>query len=445
MDPPETETTPAPAPSAPTSARLAPLPYQEQVRDYLKEREPRIWDWFRARHTGQEQTEQAEEVRLHLLKTTYRIERETHPALYDLAEAAAARLGVYSRITFYQSQNAGARGEAGRNAALAYLPGEAHLVLQGPVTSTLSETELKALVGHELAHFKLYEDFDGEFRTTDDILAAMTNDAEARYTHQATYRLFRLYSEVFCDRGACLVTDDVAATIRVLVKVETGANEVSCERFLRQAEEIFLRTGKNGKPAAAGRVKTEGVTHPESFIRARALGLWSQRGNASNLEVAKMIEGSPALEELDLLAQTRVERLTRRLIDRFLSPRWMRSAPVLAHAHLFFEDYTPPEPDALGAEENEQKEEEQSLAHELETSDNALQDYYCYVLLDFATCDRSLEEAPLAAALLLCEKLGLGKRFGDIAGKELRLKKKALEKTRQSAEDILAKAQQVSG
>ena len=139
MDAPETETTPAPTRSAPTTARLAPLPYHEQVRDYLKGKEPGIWDWFRARRTGQEQAREAEEVRLDLLKTAYRIERETHPTLYGLAEAPAARLGVYSRITFWQSQNAGTRGDSGRNAALAYIPGEAHLVLQGPVTSTLGE------------------------------------------------------------------------------------------------------------------------------------------------------------------------------------------------------------------------------------------------------------------------------------------------------------------
>ena len=242
---------------------------------------------------------------------------------------------------------------------------------------------------------------------------------------------------MFCDRAACFVTQDLAATIGVLVKVETGSDEVSGESFLRQAEEVFLRAAQKGGPTANSGVKTEGVTHPESFIRARALKLWSERGDAADVEVASMIEGAPRLEELDLLAQTRVEQLTRRVIDCFLGPRWMRSTLILAHAHLFFEDYAPPQADSPLSEENEVNTEKESLAHELAISDNALQDYYCYVLLDFATCDRSLEDAPLAAALLLCEQLGLGTRFTDVAGKELKLKKKALEK-------ILAKLRHIS-
>ena len=44
-----------------------------------------------------------------------------------------------------------------------------------------------------------------------------------------------------------------------------------------------------------------------------------------------------------------------------------------------------------------------------------MQDYYCYVLLDFITADRDLEEYPLAAALTLTEELGLKDRFSEIA------------------------------
>ena len=56
-----------------------------------------------------------------------------------------------------------------------------------------------------------------------------------------------------------------------------------------------------------------------------------------------MLEGRPALGNLDLLRQRTVAGLTRRLIDVLLSRRWIQTEPVLAHARLFFEDYMPPD------------------------------------------------------------------------------------------------------
>ena len=52
-----------------------------------------------------------------------------------------------------------------------------------------------------------------------------------------------------------------------------------------------------------------------------------------------MIEGPPRLEELDLLAQRRVGRLTRRIVREMLEPGWMRTEPVLNHARLYFPDF----------------------------------------------------------------------------------------------------------
>ena len=71
-----------------------------------------------------------------------------------------------------------------------------------------------------------------------------------------------------------------------------------------------------------------------------------------------------------------------------------------------------------------------------------MQDYYCYVLLDFVTTDRDLDEAPLAAAFRLTERLDLMKRFEEIVRKELGLRKKQLEKIRRDAEQIVVRAEQ---
>jgi hypothetical protein len=82
--------------------------------------------------------------------------------------------------------------------------------------------------------------------------------------------------------------------------------------------------------------------------------------------------------------------------------------------------------------------EDPALADDLRTADAAMQDYYCFVLLDFVTADRDLEELPLAAALGLSEKLGLRDRFAEIAQRELRLRKKQLEKIDDDKQRLLA-------
>jgi hypothetical protein len=112
----------------------------------------------------------------------------------------------------------------------------------------------------------------------------------------------------------------------------------------------------------------------------------------------------------------------------------MQSDPVVAHARLFFEDYAIPD----GPQEDA------SLAEDVRTDDEPMQDYYCYVLLDFVTADRDLEELPLAAALSLTERLGWKDRFAEIARRELRLRKKQLEKIDAEKESLLAQAGQVA-
>jgi Peptidase family M48 len=124
---------------------LPPLPYHVGVADYLQRREAEIWKWC---STDRLRAEQSESVRLDLLKATYRMERETGPALYAAADEVAGRLGLDAPVTLYQSQS-----NSGLNASLAYVSGEVHVVLRGPVTDRLTPVELRCVLGHELAHY----------------------------------------------------------------------------------------------------------------------------------------------------------------------------------------------------------------------------------------------------------------------------------------------------
>jgi hypothetical protein len=390
------------------------LPYQARLVQFLKRHDPDVWSWFAS---SRRRAGQAEEVRFDLLKSTYRIDRESQPQLYAAADSVAHELGLAAPITIYQAQN-----PAGLNASLVWLPDEIHVVLHGPLTTQLGPLELRGLLGHELAHFLLWQNWGGDLLVASDMLAALTNDRGAHPAHFASWRLLKLYNEIVCDRGALLVTGDVHAVVSSLVKVETGVLDISPESYLRQADEIFAR----------GPARTEGVTHPEAFIRARAIKLWAANDPDANTAIAQMIEAGADLQGLDLLGQEAVAGWTRRMIDLLLAHKWFQSELNLAHARLYFDDYEPPA-DALTDER---------LAREIRLETKSVRDYFCYVLLDFVSADRDLDEPSLAAALTVAEQLDLKDRFCELARQELRLRKTQLEKVDDRKGAILLEADQ---
>lgn len=395
---------------------LEPLAYQRAIRDYLKSDEPEVWQWFASNRV---RDKQAEAVRFELLKSTYRVDPAESPDLYQAAGEVARQLSLDVPITIYQAQN-----PEGLNASLAFVPGQAHIVLHGSIVEKLSAPQLQALLAHELAHLFLWQDDDGEFLIADQILAALTHDERAEPVHFNSARLFRLYNEIYCDRAALHVTGDLSPVVSMLVKIETGLVEVSADSYLRQAEEIFSK----------GPASTRELTHPEAFIRARALRLWSEDADDAVEQIQQMIEGGLSLDELDLLGQQRVASLTRQLLDALLHPAWFHTDLVRAHARSFFDDYQFPADAA----------EPRSLPAQLHPVDPWLRDYFCFVLLDFATVDRSLEELPLAAALTLGEQLGVKDRLAEIAIRELRLRKRQFEKLDSEKATLLAAAKEES-
>lgn len=384
----------------PTPVALELLPYHRAICDFLKSEDREVWNWF-ASHKVRD--EQAEQVRFELLKSTYRVERDTQPGLYAAAESVAGQLGLEVPVTLYQAQN-----PQGANASLAWLPDEAHIILHGPLTTQLAEPELRALLGHELSHLLLWRGWDGELMIADQVLAALTNDRHAHPAHFASARLLGLYNEIFCDRGALAVSGQAHVVVSMLVKVVTGVQQVSAASYLRQAEEIFARES----------AKTEGLTHPEAFIRARAVKLWADNAPDADPQIVRMIEGLPALGELDLLGQRRLAKATRGLLEAFLQPSWFQTDAVLAQARLYFEDFAPAKAAVPMA----------AWGDGLSLDTPSIRDYCCFVLLDFVTADRDLEELPLAAALTASEHLGIKPRFVELARQELRLRKNQLEK-----------------
>ena len=301
---------------------LAPTPYHAALSDYLRRAEPELWRWFDELNS---RSDFGEATRLELLKTTYRLDRADYAALYEAADTALAALGLDVQVFCYQSTATG-----GLNASISCPPGEAHVVFTGNLLGLLSPDELRAVMGHELAHCLLAREQNGALRIADQLIHASAGDFRADPVHEQSARLLQLYTEVYADRGAWRVTGDVAATVAALVKVATGIAEINGSSYLRQAEDIF----------AKGPVQSQGLSHPETFIRARALAIWVDRGIEAEAEIQEMIEGGAGWDSLDLVGQERLTKLTRRMLQQMLRPEWFQTPAVLAHAKAFFPDFT---------------------------------------------------------------------------------------------------------
>ena len=390
---------------------LEPLPYHFELRDYLKSEERELWNWFAS---AQAKADYTENLRLQLLKSTYRLDAEGHPGLYASVTEAKNRLQLDVPVTVYQAPSS-----SELNASLFFIAEEGHIVFSGPVLTLLNADELRSVIGHELAHYHLWRREGGEFHIADRLLQAVASDPRASSSHEQTARRYQLYTEIFADRGSFCVTGDVNSVIAGLVKIQTGLSQVSAPSYLKQAEEIF----------AKGNVATEGLSHPETFIRARALALWQVQRNEAAGPISEMIEGAAALDALDLIGQTRLSATTRRLLEHLLRPKWFQTPAVLGHAKLFFADFQPAPPNSPAAPDG------------LKFADAKLSEYVCYVLLDFAKADPELDEMPLAAALELSRQLELDTQFEKLAAKELKMKARDVRRIKEQAAELLAKAE----
>ncbi len=393
---------------------LAPILYHRELIDYLRSNEKAIWAWFAE---SKQQSAYRDSVRLELLKSTYRLSQESHGGLYRAGEQAANKLGLNVALTFYQSQ----QEHGGVNAFVCCLPDEAHIVLVGPVLENLNELEILALIGHELGHYKLRLEESGRVEIADRVLDAAATDVRAEPSHVFSAMRFRQYSEIYADRCSLAVCGNLNAVVGCLVKVSTGLKVVDPTSYIAQAHEIFSKN----------EVSTEGVTHPESFIRVRALSKWAAVDADVERELQRMIEGPVHIEKLDLTRQRELKNITRELIDVVLDRKWMRTETVLAHARILFHDYAPP----AG------KPTDNSLRSLLNHCDDSIKHYCCSIMLDFAAVDSSLDEVSLAHVLSIAEQLGMRDRLEELANKELRITKKALTRIRKEGDEMLAKAE----
>jgi hypothetical protein len=373
------------------------LQYHEHTTRYFQ-KQSQVWQFF-ASHNLKE--EKLKEFKTDLLKNTYKFDETTDTILYEKVELAKEKLQLPIKVFLYQAQHT-----EDMNASIVYVNGEAHMVFSGKIIQLLTDEELLAIISHELSHVKLYRELNGDIEIADRMITAIANHQGSTPAHYETARLFNLYTEIFCDRGSYIVTENYAPIISSLVKISTGLQKVNADTYIKQAEEIF------GLDADT---KTSGVSHPENFIRARAIWLWHTKGNEAEPIVKQMIEGNSNLDELDLFRQQQISSITERLIMLVLQPQWMQTAQTIALAKQYF-----------GNLEIGKSLDKASLLSQTENLHNNLKDYLAYVLYDFATTDKALEDVPLGYCFFIADELKLEKSFAGAVKKERKLTDKKI-------------------
>lgn len=381
---------------------MEPTTYHLAVCDYLERQEPELWNWI-----ASSRQQQDPELRLHLLKTTYQLSREAHPALHDAVALASQRLGIGPEVSLYQANHAGQA-----NVAI-FIEGEAaHIIFSGAVLELLDEAELTAVIGHELAHFELWQRDGGRYWIGSRLVERLDEEEAGRGEWHHTALRYQQYMEIYADRGAYKVCQDIAPCIASLVKIQTGLKQVHVDSYLEQAERILAHDG----------VVSDAVSHPQAFIRAKALAMHAAGAPELAATLERLLSGAMEPDTLDILGQVALSALTRSVVASLLTSPWFATDTVLALARRYWDDFTPGEsgdPRHLGAVGQVRLPE----PHKLDT-------YLSFVLLDFACADPSLEELPVAAALQLADQLGIGDTFEQTLLKETKTKKTAVAKLR---------------
>jgi hypothetical protein len=261
----------------------------------------------------------------------------------------------------------------------------------------LNDAEMLAVIAHELTHIRLYTALDGELEVVDRIITAIANHAGSEPPYDETARLFKIYAEIYCDRGAYAVLGDSDPIITGLSKIATGL------------------PGENATTP----------THPKNFIRARAIRLWQDQGAAADPDIAKMIEGPADLHRLDVFSQSALHTLTREVLLELLQPDWVRTAGVLGLAQQYFPGLSGPGNSDTGVRER--------LITALENAEPGIHEYFSYLLLDLALADPSLENQLAGQVIAFAEEVRLAAVFEPICKKEMQFGEKKWQQYKQSA------------
>lgn len=375
---------------------LEPLAYHQEVIAYLQREERHAWEWSASGALKQE----VGEIRETMLRDTYRLEQAGHAQVFEACQTAMARLGIEAPFTLYQAN------DGSMNASLVYVPGEIHLVFFGPILEKLDPAELLALMGHELSHYLLWSMGEREHYRASRVFDHALSYPDAKPSHRETARLLSLHTELFADRGSAIAAGEPGPAVAVLVKVMTGLTNVDPEAYLRQAQEVEASGGKS-----------QGMSHPEIYLRARALQLWWSDDPGLAAWLDKHLRGPLSIEALDLMGQSRLTQMTRAFLARFATEIEEGSEEILTQLRAVFPDFARQEEELLDLAEIG-----------IERIDDATRDYFVALMFDLAMADSDATEAMMLAAAKTAAEIGATERLTGALRRDLKWTKARTEK-----------------
>ncbi len=376
--------------------KLIPLEYHENLVAYLKQEERAAWEWSQSDDVRRQQ---ADEMRDAMLRQTYRMEAESHPEVYSACRVAMEKLGIEAPVTLYQA------ADGMMNAALCFIVGEVHLIFYGPILEKLSGEELLALMGHELAHYRLWTADGGSYYNASRMLDHALSYRDATPSHRESARLFSLYTELYADRGAAIVCGGTAAAISVLVKTMTGMASVDPAAYLRQAEELEAKAERS-----------DGQSHPEVFLRVRALDQWWREVEGTGDWINQRLCGPISIEALDLLRQSELSELTRKFFVRLQADIGIQSGEVSTQIRQYFPDL---------------REGEEPLDLATITGaqiDDATRIYFIALMFDCVMADPDARDELMLVAAKTAKSIGAGELFVAALKRDLKWTKAAADK-----------------
>lgn len=393
------------------------IPYHREIATLLEREEGVLWEWFGSDAFS---PGRIESLRLELLKTTYRLKREDAESLYAGAALAAGRLGLDLPVVLYQAQGR----QIGPNASLVFMPDEVSIVLHGAVLDLLDADEALALFGHEIAHHLLYTIENGRYLTAARCLDWCVGEPDCDGAYRESRRLYQLATELFADRGALKVVGRPEPAISALLKVSTGSRTVTPGAYLEQAEEIL----------AKARAGSEGVTHPELYLRAHALDRWA-RDETSGQAIEHLLTGPLEADRLDIAGQKRLTAATEALVSRLVRRARLRGESTRLLARRYFPDQEFRASSSVedGADSvDDGADSFEALREELAGFGASCRVYFSYVLLDFATADADCWDEFVLDGLDVAKALGIHDVYEPLLRKETKLTKDALAKLRRA-------------
>ncbi|MEO0867020.1 MAG: M48 family metallopeptidase [Cyanobacteria bacterium J06642_11] len=161
------------------------------------------------------------------------------------------------------------------------------IVVHTSLVDLLNESELQAVIGHELGHLKCDH---GVYLTLANLIALAASQlplgSVVAQNLQSQILQWVRCAEFTCDRAALLVTQDARTVASVLMKVTGGspilAPQLNLDAFLDQAN-AYKDLTQDQLGAFLQEIRTQELTHPVPVLRAKEIIQWHSGRNYQKL------------------------------------------------------------------------------------------------------------------------------------------------------------------